>query len=167
MPPSKRTQEDPQSLKEKLHSLQGTGARGRRNGNANTANGSNLKDVMSSNGDNASTNSGQNEHTSGTRWDTQDITVLQSYRRAYRLDTQPAFKNPLSHVVLNQGIGRFSPTMSRPKSKTRVEKSQLALAVRKNFNAQAVSETNCIVDWIYTVKNQDKEFRVRFAPPRK
>lgn len=65
MPPSKRTQDDPQSLKEKLHSLQGNGARGRRNGNGNAANGSNLKEVMSSNGDNASTNSGQNEHTSG------------------------------------------------------------------------------------------------------
>lgn len=65
MPP-KRTHEDPQSLKEKLHSLQGNpSARGRRNGNANLANGSNLKEVMSSNGDNASTHSGQNEHTSG------------------------------------------------------------------------------------------------------
>ena len=66
MPP-KRTHEDPQSLKEKLHSLQAntTNARGRRNGNTNSANGSSLKEVMSSNGDNASTHSGQNEHTSG------------------------------------------------------------------------------------------------------
>jgi histone deacetylase complex subunit SAP30 len=55
MPPAKRTHEDPQSLKEKLHSLQGGNGRGRRNG----------KEVMSNNGDNASTNSGQNEHTSG------------------------------------------------------------------------------------------------------
>jgi hypothetical protein len=67
MPPAKRTHEDPQSLKEKLHSLQGGNGRGRRNGNANGANsttGSNLKEVMS-NADNASINSGQNEHTSG------------------------------------------------------------------------------------------------------
>ena len=65
MPP-KRTHEDAQSLKEKLHSLPGhTNARGRRTGNAAHANGSNLKEVMSSNGDNASTHSGQNEHTSG------------------------------------------------------------------------------------------------------
>jgi histone deacetylase complex subunit SAP30 len=44
--------------------------------------------------------------------------------------------------------------MARKKDKRRVKKEQLALAVRKNFNAQAVTETNCIVDWIYTVKNQ-------------
>lgn len=87
-------------------------------------------------------------------WGTQDATVLQGYRRAYHLDTPAAFKNPLSHVVLNQGIGRLSPTMARKKDKRRVKKEQLALAVRKNFNAQAVTETNCIVDWIYTVKNQ-------------
>ncbi|KAF2684580.1 hypothetical protein K458DRAFT_431490 [Lentithecium fluviatile CBS 122367] len=167
MPPARRTHEDPQSLKEKLHSLQGGNARGRRNGNTNVTNGSNLKEVMSSNGDNASTNSGQNEHTSGISWGTQDAAVLQGYRRAYRLDTPAAFKNPLSHVVLNQGIGRLSPTMARKKDKRRVKKEQLALAVRKNFNAQAVTETSCIVDWIYTVKNQDKEFRVRFAPQRK
>lgn len=87
-------------------------------------------------------------------WNTQSTAVLRDYRRAYRLDTPSAFKNPLSHVVLGKGIGRFSPTMARPKSKRRVEKSQLALAVRKNFNAQAVSEQTCIVDWIYAVKNQ-------------
>ncbi|KAJ4288435.1 hypothetical protein N0V90_011670 [Kalmusia sp. IMI 367209] len=167
MPP-KRAHEDPQSLKEKLHSLQaGTNARGRRNGNANHINGSNLKEVMSSNGDNASTHSGQPEHTSGMSWNTQDHAVLQGYRRAYRLDTPSAFKNQGSHIVLSQGIGRLSPTMARSKSKRRVEKSQLSLAVRKNFNAQAVSETNCIIDWMYTVKSQDKEFRVRFAPQRK
>lgn len=65
MPPAKRTHDEPQSLKEKLHALQGTNARGRRNGNTNVPNGSGLKEVMSSNGDNVSTNSGQNEHTSG------------------------------------------------------------------------------------------------------
>lgn len=65
MPP-KRTHEDPQSLKEKLHSLQGApNARGRRTGIASHANASGLKEVVSSNGDNASTHSGQNEHMSG------------------------------------------------------------------------------------------------------
>jgi histone deacetylase complex subunit SAP30 len=191
MPPAKRAHEDPQSLKEKLHSLQGGNGRGRRNGNANGTNASTLKEVMSNNGDNASTNSGQNEHTSGVSglphtpiayhlasatilnysllqisWNTQDAAVLQSYRRAYHLDTPTAFKNPLSHVVLNQGIGRLSPTMARKKEKRRVKKEQLALAVRKNFNAQAVTETNCIVDWLYTAKNQGKSARWEFANVR-
>ncbi|KAF2791023.1 hypothetical protein K505DRAFT_377087 [Melanomma pulvis-pyrius CBS 109.77] len=168
MPP-KRTQEDPLTLKEKLHSLQGTNARGRRNGTTNLANGSHLKEVMSSTADNASTNSGQNDHnsTSGMSWSKQDSTLLQGYRRAYRLDTPSAFKNPLSHVVLGNGIGRFSPTMARPKAKRRVHKDQLALTVRKNFNALGVNETDVIVDLLYKVKNQEKEFRVRFAPQRR
>ncbi|KAF2260710.1 hypothetical protein CC78DRAFT_536194 [Lojkania enalia] len=169
MPPSKRTQEDPQSLKEKLHLLQANNARGRRNGTHNTANGSNLKEVMSSTADNASINSGQNNqsNTSGMAWTSQDLSILQGYRRAYRLDTPSSFKNPLSHIILGNGIGRFSPTMARPKTKRRVTKDQLALAVRKNFNALGVSETDVIVDLLYKVRNQDKEFRVRFAPQRK
>lgn len=54
MPPAKRVHDDAQQLKEKLHSLQGTNARGRRIGGTNATNGSNLKEV-----DNASTHSGQ------------------------------------------------------------------------------------------------------------
>ncbi|KAF2002268.1 hypothetical protein P154DRAFT_521095 [Amniculicola lignicola CBS 123094] len=95
------------------------------------------------------------------------MAVLQGYRRAYRLDTPSAFKNPLSHVILGNGIGRHSPTMARPKAKRRVQKEQLAMSVRKNFNALAVSETDVIVDMLYKVKTKDKEFRVRFAPQRK
>jgi hypothetical protein len=56
--------------------------------------------------------------------------------------------------VLNQGIGRFSPTMAREKSKRRVHKDQLALAVRKNFNALGVTESDVIVDWLYKSKHQ-------------
>jgi histone deacetylase complex subunit SAP30 len=61
MPPAKRTHEDPLSLKEKLHSQQAGNARGRRNGGANVTHGSHLKEVMSTNADNASTNSGQTD----------------------------------------------------------------------------------------------------------
>ncbi|KAF2636768.1 hypothetical protein P280DRAFT_472670 [Massarina eburnea CBS 473.64] len=165
MPPasSKRTAEDAQSLKEKLHNLPSHPARaGRRNG---ATNGSNLKDVMSSNGDNASSTN-ESEY-AGTKWETQPATTLHGYRRAHRMDAATAYKNPLSHVVLNQGIGKMSPTSARPRGKRRVEKRDLAVEVRKHFNAQAVSETNCIIDLIYKIKNQDNEFRVRFAPPRR
>lgn len=58
--------------------------------------------------------------------------------------------------MLSQGIGRFSPTMARHKSKRRVHKDQLALAVRKNFNALGVTESDVIVDWLYKTKNQGK-----------
>lgn len=119
------------------------------------------------------------------KWTSQEPAVLQGYRRAYRLDTPSTFKNPLSHVILSQGIGRMSPTMARAKSKRRVQKDQLAMAVRKNFNALGVSESDVIVDWLYKTKHQgtqnppiclqcdanasviDKEFRVRFTPQRK
>jgi histone deacetylase complex subunit SAP30 len=80
--------------------------------------------------------------------------VLHNYRRAYRLDTPSTFKNPLSHVVLGQGIGRFSPTMAQPKSKRRVHKDQVAMAVRRHFNALGVTESDVIVDWLYKSKHQ-------------
>jgi histone deacetylase complex subunit SAP30 len=164
MPPAKRNHEDVQALKEKL---QGSNARGRRTQGAGTqpATSSALKEV-----DNASTNSGHtaaDASPSHMKWTSQEPAVLQSYRRAYRLDTPSTFSNPLSHVVLGHGIGRYSPTMARPKAQRRVHKDQLALAVRKNFNALGVSESDVIVDWLYKTKHQDKEFRVRFAPQRK
>ncbi|KAF2197528.1 hypothetical protein GQ43DRAFT_201602 [Delitschia confertaspora ATCC 74209] len=172
MPPSKASrvqQEDSTFLKEKHHSHHTNVARGRRNGNTTGTNGSNLKEVMTSNADTPSTTTGQSDQGthSGISWSTQDREVLQGYRRAYRLDTPSTFKNPLSNVILGNGIGRYSPTMARPKSKRRITKDQLGLAVRKNFNALGVNEGDVIVDLLYKVKNQDKEFRVRFAPQRK
>ncbi|KAF2271501.1 uncharacterized protein EI97DRAFT_437817 [Westerdykella ornata] len=166
MPPAKRAApEDPLSLKEKLNSVQAPGARGRRIGTANVTNGSHLKEVITSTADSASTSSSQTEQSaSGISWTSQDRTLLQGYRRAYRLDTPSSFKNPLSNIVLGSGIGLCSPTMARPKSKRRVHKDQLAMAVRKNFNANGVNETDVLVDLLYKVKHQDKEFRARFAP---
>jgi hypothetical protein len=100
------------------------------------------------------------DHFQQIKWSSQDTSVLQGYRRAYRLDTPSTFKNPLSHVVLGQGIGKFSPTMTRDKSKRRVHKDQLALAVRKNFNALGVTESDVIVDWLYKSKHQGTPLRI-------
>ncbi|KAF1830714.1 hypothetical protein BDW02DRAFT_591650 [Decorospora gaudefroyi] len=167
MPPKRHHDETSSSLKEKLQNIQGPNARGgRRNGATNTINGSSLKEV-----DNASTNSGltsADPSSSGhIKWSAQDPSVLRAYRRAHRLDCPSSFKNPLSHVVLHQGIGRMSPTMARQKEKRRVQKETLALSVRKHFNAGSLTESEVIVDWLYKSKHQDKEFRVRFAPLRK
>jgi hypothetical protein len=46
--------------------------------------------------------------------------------------------------------------MARPKSKRRVHKEQLAMAVRKSFNSLAVNETDVWVDWAYTVKHSGR-----------
>lgn len=57
--------------------------------------------------------------------------------------------------------------MARPKAKRRVHKDQLALAVRKSFNNLGVTEADVITELLYKTKNQDNEFRVRFAPQRR
>lgn len=44
--------------------------------------------------------------------------------------------------------------MARRKDKRRVSKDQLALAVRKNFNAAAVSEIDVMVELVYKVRSQ-------------
>jgi histone deacetylase complex subunit SAP30 len=72
----------------------------------------------------------------------------------YRLETPSAFKNPLAHLLLSQGIGKYSPTYARIKSQRRVSKDHLARAVRKNFNAMAVNEVEVIVDMLYKVKTK-------------
>lgn len=170
MPP-KRVQHDDSATPKEKGSASGTpGGRGRRNnatGTNATVGGSHLKEVMSSTGDNASTHSGQMEQVAPSiPWTAQDRALLQGYRRAYRLDTPSSFKHPLSPVVLGSGIGKYSPTMARPVAKRRVPKEQLALVVRKNFNAASVNESDVIVDLLYKVKTQDKGFRARFAPKK-
>jgi Sin3 binding region of histone deacetylase complex subunit SAP30 len=54
--------------------------------------------------------------------------------------------------ILDSGIGKNSPTMSRAKKKRRISKEQLALAVRKNFNAQPVNENEAIVELLYRIR---------------
>ena len=94
--------------------------------------------------------------------------VLNAYRHVYRLDTPAAFSSTLNQMVLsNPSIGRHSPTMARRKNKRRVSKEQLALAVRKNFNGLGVQESEVVVDFLYKVRWQDKNFRMRFAPQRR
>lgn len=87
-------------------------------------------------------------------WVSEDLSLLQDYRSSHRLEAPSAFKNPLGHAILGRGIGKYSPTMVRKKNERRISKEQLATAVRKNFNALAVSESEVIVDLLYKVKMQ-------------
>lgn len=115
---------------------------------------------------------------------------MSSYRYAFRLNTPSAFKSPLSQAVLTApGIGRHSPTMARRKDKRRISREQLAMNVRRNFNASAVKEEEVIVRFVSKTKWQglssfalqrqaclrdfqsltwlkDREFRIRFAVSR-
>lgn len=92
-------------------------------------------------------------------WNTeQDLPLLQRYRSAHRLDTSSAFRSAENAAILSApGIGRYSPTMIRKgQKKKQVPQDQLALAVRKHFNGQAVSEQEVMIDFLYSVKNQGK-----------
>ncbi|KAH8592918.1 hypothetical protein B0O99DRAFT_493794, partial [Bisporella sp. PMI_857] len=107
------------------------------------------------------------ESAPGIQWSTLDSSILHGYRYDYRLNTPSAFKEPGNQLVLSQSsIGRMSPTMARYKGQRRQSKEQLANAVRKHFNSMGISENDTVVDFLYKVRWQDKNFRMRFSPPR-
>jgi histone deacetylase complex subunit SAP30 len=88
-------------------------------------------------------------------WAQEDLSLLQQYRAAHRMETPSAFNSIRNQFILsNPGIGRQSPTMARRKAKRKVPKEQLAMAVRKNFNDAAVNEIDVMVDLLYKVRNQ-------------
>jgi histone deacetylase complex subunit SAP30 len=88
-------------------------------------------------------------------WAQEDLSLLQQYRAAHRMETPSAFNSIRNQFLLNNpGIGRQSPTMARRKAKRKVPKEQLAMAVRKNFNDAAVNEIDVMVDLLYKVRNQ-------------
>ncbi|KAK3645698.1 hypothetical protein LTR56_003700 [Elasticomyces elasticus] len=138
-------------------------AKSRANGTAGNANGSSLKELAL-----VSTESGNvvtPGQSTGMAWSTASTAMLNTYRVAHNLSTPAAFTSPYHQALLsNPGIGRQSPTMARRKEKRRVSKEQLALAVRKNFNSAAVSETDVVVELVYKVRHQDKAFRMRSLP---
>ncbi|MCJ1380146.1 hypothetical protein MMC17_003249 [Xylographa soralifera] len=88
-------------------------------------------------------------------WSTIDRSTLHAYRHAYRLNTPSAFTCAYNQLVLTgPGLGRYSPTMARAKDRRRVSKEQLALAVRKDFNAAGVIEQEVVTSFLYSVHNQ-------------
>ncbi|RPA74528.1 hypothetical protein BJ508DRAFT_33885 [Ascobolus immersus RN42] len=133
----------------------------------------------------------------GINWDDIPLSALHRYRHAYRLPV-PSASAPYANTVLSQGLGQYSvsrvggigivsSTGITGVKKRRTAKEALATAVRKNFNAQGISEGEVIVSFLYAVKNQgesnpfscrvgeslpliflrlDKAFRLRFQPGR-
>lgn len=96
----------------------------------------------------------------GMGWQGIDLDTLHRYRHAYKLQV-PSASGGFNNTVLSTGIGRKAPSRSRARS----SRDALATAVRKNFNAQPIQENDVIVNFLYSVKNQDKHFRLRFPPP--
>jgi len=107
------------------------------------------------------------DSTPGLQWNSFDASVLHGYRYDYRLQTPVAFNKPYNQLVLSRSpIGRMSPTMARKKEDRRQSKEQLANAVRKHFNSMGIAENDVVVDFLYKVRWQDKNFRMRFSPQR-
>ncbi|EKD19784.1 hypothetical protein MBM_01736 [Drepanopeziza brunnea f. sp. 'multigermtubi' MB_m1] len=174
-PPKSKPQPDDSrseasSTKEKAgsHSANANGKGRRVAGNA--AGGSSLKDVITAGtsgiGGGASATAVA-ESSSGIQWSSFDSSVLHGYRYDYRLNTPAAFKTSYNQLVLARSpIGRMSPTMARRKGQRRQSKEQLANTVRKHFNGMGIAENEVVVDFLYKVRWQDKNFRMRFSPQR-
>ncbi|KAF6234472.1 hypothetical protein HO173_007097 [Letharia columbiana] len=155
-------------------------SKGRRNGTSTLA-GSNLKDVTNAQ---TPTSGQQGDAVVSIDWQTFDTSVLHAYRHVHRLNTPPAFISSYNQRMLTRpGIGQHSPTMARHRARRRTGKAVLALAVRKDFNAAIVLESELISSFLYVVQNQgnitsaywnscpklltvsaDKNFRMRFEP---
>jgi len=103
----------------------------------------------------------------GIQWSAFEPSILQGYRHSYRLNTPSAFSSSYNQILLSQpGIGRMSPTMARHKERRRQSKDHLAKECRKHFNGLGIQENEVVVDFLYKVRYQDKNFRMRFAPQR-
>lgn len=86
--------------------------------------------------------------------------MLHGYRYVHRLDTPPAFISSYSQRMLTRpDVGQHSPTMARHRARRRTGKDVLALAVRKDFNAAIVLESELITSFIYAVQNQGKDYK--------
>jgi len=133
----------------------------------NGAGGSNLRDVVTAGTSNTAMGSSSTATTDSIQWNTFGPQFLHQYRHDYRLSTSAAFNNPYNHIVLQQSrIGRLSPTMAGRKEQRKQSKEQLANAVRKHFKSMGINENDVTVDFLYKVRYQDKNFRLRFAPQK-
>lgn len=84
-------------------------------------------------------------------WSDVPLPVLHKYRHAYRINC-PSASPFYAHMILGQGVGKRAPS----RTKGRISRESLATAVRKNFNAQPISEADVIVGFLYSVKNQGR-----------
>ncbi|PSS25618.1 hypothetical protein M430DRAFT_25396 [Amorphotheca resinae ATCC 22711] len=158
------------STKEKIGTSSSSAGNGKGRRPGNTAPASSLRDVVTAGPSNTAAGASataNSEPNPGIQWSSFDPSVLHGYRYDYRLNTPAAFNKQYNQMVLtNSPIGRMSPTMARHKQQRRQGKDQLANAVRKHFNSMGIIENEVVVDFLYKVRWQDKNFRMRFTPQR-
>ncbi|KAG9235793.1 hypothetical protein BJ875DRAFT_458218 [Amylocarpus encephaloides] len=175
MPPAKSkappddSRSEASSTKEKAGTNSSNAVNGKSRRNGGGANGgSSLRDVVTAGHGNATTaGAAPAESNPGLQWSTFDPTILHGYRYDYRLNTPAAFNKPYNELVLARSpIGKMSPTMAKRRDHRRQNNDQLANSVRKHFNSMGIIENEVVVDFLYKVRWQDKNFRMRFAPQR-
>lgn len=170
-PPPDDSKSEASSTKEKAGPSASNAVNGKgRRVAGNPTGGSSLRDVVTagtSGGAVTTTVTTITEITPGLQWSTFDPSILQGYRYDYSLNTPAAFNKTYNQLVLSRSpIGRMSPTMAQRKESRRQSKDQLANACRKHFNSMGIAENEVVVDFLYKVRWQDKNFRLRFAPQR-
>lgn len=169
-PPPEDSRSEASSTKEKVTASNSNALNGKnRRVPGSTTGGSSLRDVVTAGPSNtgASNTTGVDSNSPGLQWSEFDSSVLHGYRYDYRLNTPAAFNKPYNQLVLSGStIGRMSPTMARRKDQRRQSKEQLATTVRRHFNNLGIIESEVVVDFLYKVRWQDKNFRMRFTPPR-
>lgn len=98
-------------------------------------------------------------------WPGLELSVLQAYRQAHRLNTPSSFSSSYNQRILcRQGIGWASPTMALHKDRRRVSKESLALAVRKDFKDAMVHESEAITCFLYSAQNQSNLSSMPLSP---
>ncbi|CZR62394.1 related to SAP30 Subunit of the histone deacetylase B complex [Phialocephala subalpina] len=166
-PPPDDSRSEASSTKEKVGTNTTTNPNGKGRRVAGTANGaSSLRDVVTAGPSTAGgpSSTALAENTPGLQWNSFDASVLHAYRYDYRLNTPAAFNKPYNQLVLSRSpIAKGSPTMARRKEDRRQSKEQLANTVRKHFNSMGIAENDVVVDFLYKVRWQDKNFRLRFS----
>jgi hypothetical protein len=170
-PPPDDSRSEASSTKEKVPTSNSTALNGKnRRVPGSTTGGSSLRDVVTAGSSSAAvgtTNTTMTDANPALQWSSFDASILHGYRHDYRLNTPAAFNKPYNQLILScSAIGRMSPTMARRKEQRRQSKEQLANSVRKHFNSMGIIENEVVVDFLYKVRWQDKNFRMRFAPQR-
>lgn len=166
-PPPDDSRSEASSTKEKVGTnlTSNVNGKGRRVA-GNTTGASSLRDVVTAGQSTAggASSTALAENTPGLQWNSFDASVLHAYRYDYRLNTPAAFNKPYNQLVLSRSpIAKGSPTMARRKEDRRQSKEQLANTVRKHFNSMGIAENDVVVDFLYKVRWQDKNFRLRFS----
>ncbi|BFZ62950.1 hypothetical protein YB2330_004062 [Saitoella coloradoensis] len=97
------------------------------------------------------------------------LSTLRKYRHTYNLAFTPttypsALYGPLLNPSQNLNNAREYTMVKRSTTYHGSVKDELAGVVRKHFVAMPIKDNDVIVNFLYSVKNRDKTFKMKFPP---